>query len=243
MILKEVDRCGWFCSEMRSPHWVGYPLCRASRRDVANHQHRAEVEAALRNATKRGVVVTVAKRGSKLRYFVRPPKVEPGHVLVSDQIVDPPKPMRKLSPAPKPTKQPKVEPTVVPPPTPPPIALKVATICDLVGTPPALALLAWLRVMHGEAGKSNFRLDVFRLAADLRWAVPRVNAAMAELTRRELIVSKGVFSPAGGDMSGSYGWCPARINWPHKKSGPVPGAKAKRAAEKEAVETLHLGAI
>jgi hypothetical protein len=145
MILKAVDLSSWFSDDPRSPAWIGWSLTRLSRRDAANTEHRREIEAALAGAIRRGIVVTIARRGSRLRYYARPIVPEPEQEIVSDEIVPAPNPKLAASQSTKPHKVAPAKP-VLPPPPPPELTVGHALIRDLaVAQPVALTILLWLR--------------------------------------------------------------------------------------------------
>ena len=204
MILKATDLSSWFSDDPRSPAWIGWSLTRTSRRDAANTEHRREIETALAGAIKRGIVVTIARRGSRLRYYARPIVVAPHLEIVRDELVPPPRPKLAAS---KPKRRKIVAKRDLPRPPPPPpapvVSLKVSTVHDLAAVPAALALYVHLRVAHGEA--KSFDVDVIQIAAALGWNNIRVDVAMRELVRRELLITRNNVHYTG-PMSGSYGF-------------------------------------
>jgi hypothetical protein len=232
MILQQVDTSSWFSDSQHSPSWIGWPLARISRRNVSDAEHRRQIEVALASAIERGIVCTIARRGSKLRYFARPVVPEPGCEIVSDELVPPPKPMRKLAPAPKPSK-----PDVVPEPPVEVVADTVAVPARIVRelsrvAPNALTLLMLLKLDYGQE-RGSFNLIVFELARRYNMAPQRINTALLSLVAKGLIIDQ---HREYTGIDGRYGWLPARARWASK-----PGAAARR--RKRAAEASHVGAI
>jgi hypothetical protein len=191
---------------------------------VSDREHRRQIEVALASAVKRGIVVTIPRRGSRLRYFARPIVVEPEREIIVDEIVPPPKPMRKLAPpAPKPRPGRPRKPDVVaqlpavvvpePPPRQPELSIRYAVIADLMHSPNAFTLWTWLRIKHPD-DKGSFDLKMFDVASKLGWAVPRVVAALTELMRRDYIYARGQFL-LHSSLDGPYSWYASRHAWRH----------------------------
>jgi hypothetical protein len=189
---------------------------------VSDREHRRQIEVALASAIKRGIVVTIPRRGSRLRYFARPIVVEPEREIIVDEIVPPPKPMRKLAPpAPKPRpgrpRKPDVVkqlPAVVPPPAPPALSLPADIVRGLTGSPAALALLSWLKLEHPDAA-AVFDVRTRDIAVRLDWAVPRVVSALMVLVRREVIFDRHIES---NHLDGLFAWRESKHRWLHKSA-------------------------
>jgi hypothetical protein len=245
-ILAQIDRSEWFTTEWRYGSWIGWPIVRETRRDASNVKHRAEVEAALASAVARGIIVVIRHHSAKMRYYGRPPPIPAEHVLVSDQIVDPPAP--KLSPPSKPKRKRKPAkaaakakqlPAVVPNPVPAVAADTITLPAKVVRTlsrasPAAFLLYALLRLDYGS--ERNFNLIVFELAVRYNMAPQRITTAILALVRQGLIVDH---HRENGHLDGTYGWFPRQITWSsHRGSKLGPGARrARREASHVEVHT------
>jgi hypothetical protein len=150
-----------------SPKWLGWVLMRMTRREASNALHREQATAAIKDALTRRIIVAIGKRGSDERYIALPPPVLPGHDLVSDQLVDPPRPRE--------------------------VAIDIDTINDLGAShPAAFALLLMLRAEHSSRlHRAIFEIDELKLARKLGWPTPRLSSAVIYLLRSERLFRVG----------------------------------------------------